>query len=199
MIDSNDPLTGEKVQASINEWESVLDIASQGTEDLLRWINGEITDEQIANGQYMQQWVQASQLGSAQYTPAVLSTKEIQSRLDSIDKSNAQPERAPGGRRRCPRPCSPRRPRRTSPRRWARRSTRSSRPRRSRTLGSQWEAQLVTPNMLQMAGPRSRRSRSRATPTTLNMASRLRGLDPRLQKWSRGVVSNAQITRTCAS
>ncbi len=90
MTDFNDPLTGEKVQASINEWESVLDIASQTTEDLIRWINGEISNDQIANGQYMQQWLQASQLGSAQYTPSVLSTKEIQSRLASIDRSSAR-------------------------------------------------------------------------------------------------------------
>src|SRR5262249_46382651 len=44
MVDADDPLTGEKVATSVNEWSHVLDIASQGTEDLLRWINGEITD-----------------------------------------------------------------------------------------------------------------------------------------------------------
>ena len=45
MVDANDPLTGEKVQTSVNEWGAVLDYAAQATEDLLRWINGEITDD----------------------------------------------------------------------------------------------------------------------------------------------------------
>ena len=69
MADFDDPLTGEKVQASINEWGAVLDIASQTTEDLIRWINGEIGNDQIANGQYMQQWVSGSKLGTGQYVP----------------------------------------------------------------------------------------------------------------------------------
>ncbi|MGH7280142.1 MAG: hypothetical protein ACRELY_01340, partial [Polyangiaceae bacterium] len=47
MVDANDPLTGEKVTTSVNEWASVLDYAAQGTEDLLRWINGEISDNQV--------------------------------------------------------------------------------------------------------------------------------------------------------
>ena len=85
MVDANDPLTGEKVQASINEWGAVLDIASQGTEDLLRWINGEISNEQIANGQYMQRLGHGEQARHGQYAPKVLSTQEIQSRLNSID------------------------------------------------------------------------------------------------------------------
>src|SRR6185312_6324244 len=77
MADFNDPLTGEKIQGSINEWEAVLDTASQGTEDLIRWIDGEIDNTQIENGQYMQQWLQASSLGAAAHSPSVLSSQEI--------------------------------------------------------------------------------------------------------------------------
>jgi hypothetical protein len=83
MVDGNDPLTGEKVQTSVNEWAAVLDIASQGTEDLLRWINGEITDAQITNGDYMRDWVSASKLGTGSYQAKTLSTQEIKDRLSS--------------------------------------------------------------------------------------------------------------------
>jgi hypothetical protein len=191
MTDFNDPLTGEKVQASINEWESVLDTASQATEDLIRWINGEISNQQIADGQYMQQWLQASQLGSLQYTPSVLSTQEIQSRLASIDRSNARLNGLSAGSTLPP---------------WvtalsAAQNLASAlgpsldakfQAATQSTLGSPWEAQLVTPNMLQMAGLDPTQPFA-GDPTTLTMASRLRGLDSRLQKWSNGVMNNAQI------
>ena len=63
------------------------------------------------------------------------------------------------------------------------------------TLGSPWEAQLVTPNMLQMAGLNPTQPFA-GDPTTLNMASRLRGLSSRLQKWSHGVMNSAQIYKS---
>ena len=100
----------------------------------------------------MQQWLQADQLGSAQYTPSVLSTKEIQSRLASIDKT--QRERSTGS------------PAGSTLPSWVLRTTAAQNLSSSMgpsldskfqaavqtTLGSQWESQLVTPNMLQMAG-----------------------------------------------
>jgi hypothetical protein len=190
MTDFDDPLTGEKVQASINEWEAVLDIASQNVEDLLRWINGEINNSQIANGQYMQQWLQASSLGSAQYTPAVLSAKEIQSRLNSVDRSSAKLNGLTAGS--------------TLPT-WATQQTAAQNLSSSLgpaldanfqsatqlTLGSKWETQLITPNVLQMAGLNPTQPFA-GDATTLGLASPLRGLDPRLMKWSRGILTAAQ-------
>ncbi len=84
MVDADDPLTGEKVSTSVNEWGHVLDLASQGTEDLLRWINGEITDDQITSGAYLRDWVKATSVGTKQYTPKVLSKDDIQKRLKSL-------------------------------------------------------------------------------------------------------------------
>ena len=107
MVDANDPLTGEKISTSVNEWGHVLDIASQGTEDLLRWINGEITDHQIANGEYLRDWVEASKLGTSSYAARRRLARTRSSRSSrSIDtpiaKSNgltaggrASPEAAP--------------------------------------------------------------------------------------------------------
>jgi hypothetical protein len=191
MSDFDDPLTGEKVQASINEWAYVLDIASQNVEDLLRWINGEITSDQIASGQYMQQWLQASRLGAAQYAPTVLSPKEIQSRLNSIDSSSAKLNGLTSS---------------TLPRAITRQTAAQNlstslgpsldakfQATTQATLGTQWEARLLTPNMLQKAGLDPTRPFA-GDPTALSMASPLRGMNPRLMKWGRGVLDAAQVT-----
>jgi hypothetical protein len=191
MTDFDDPLTGEKVQGSINEWEWALNYASQSTEDLIRWINGEISNSQIANGQYMQQWLQASKLGSAQYTPSVLSPKEIQSRLASIDRSSAKLNGLSGPS--------------TLPA-WVTNQTAAQNLSASMgaaldsnyqsatqlTLGSKWEAQMVTPNRLQAAGLNPSQPFA-GDPTSLGLASPIRGLDPRLMKWSRNIQTTAEI------
>jgi hypothetical protein len=190
MSDFDDPLTGEKVQGSINEWEAVLDTASQSVEDLLRWINGEISNQQIADGQYMQQWLQGSQLGSSQYAPAVLSLKEIQSRLNSIDRSNAGFNGLGAS---------------TLPAYVAEATAAQNlssslgasldskfQAATQTTMGSTWEAQMVTANVLQMAGFNPQQPFA-GDPTTLSLASPLRGLDPRLTKWSDGVLLSAQL------
>jgi hypothetical protein len=85
MVDADDPLTGEKVATSVNEWGAVLDIASQTTEDLIRWINGEVSSAQIANGQYVDFWVKATNLDTQQFKGQILSAQEQQSRLNSIN------------------------------------------------------------------------------------------------------------------
>ena len=192
MADFNDPLTGEKVQASINEWGAVLDIAAQGTEDLIRWIDGEIDNQQIANGQYMQQWVAADKLGTARYTPAVLSSQEIQSRLNSLDKSISRlnglaPGQLAG----------------TAQVTAARNLSTTLGPSldaqfegtRQALIGTTWEAQLMTPNILQMAGLNPNQPFA-GDPTTAALASPLQGLDPRFRKWSKGVVAAGLAQKT---
>ncbi|MGH7280884.1 MAG: hypothetical protein ACRELY_05120, partial [Polyangiaceae bacterium] len=47
------------------------------TEDLLKWINGEISDDQITSGSYLRDWVNASKLGTAQYQPKTMSHDDI--------------------------------------------------------------------------------------------------------------------------
>ncbi len=193
MTDFDDPVTGEKVQASINEWAYVLDTASQSVEDLLRWINGEISNQQIANGQYMQQWVGASKLGLGQYVPGVLSSQEIQSRLGSIDRSAARLNGLPGGSRLPPEIAS----------KMAAQNLSSTlgpsmdaelESARQKLLGSEWEARLVTPNMLQMAGLNPNQPFA-GDPATLSMASPLRALNPTVRKWGKGVINSALLIK----
>jgi hypothetical protein len=184
MTDFNDPLTGEKVQASINEWGSVLDIATQNTEDLIRWIDGEISNSQIASGQYMQAWLAADQLSAGRYKPPVLTPEQASARIQSIDKSNARTNGITVGQ-----------PAGTALATSAQALATSLGPSldasfeatRGSLMGSQWEAQLITPNILQMAGfdPSTPFA---GDPTTAAMASPLQGLNPRLRAYTRGIV-----------
>jgi hypothetical protein len=180
MADFDDPLTGEKVQASINVWDYVTDIASQSVEDLLRWLDGEISNTQIANGTYMSQWVSGSQLSTAQYKPAVLSKKEVQSRLNSIDRSIAKLNGLPSGAL----------PPQVAATLAASNLAAALGPSldsqlegtRSSLLGTTWEAQLITPDVLQEAGFDPQQPFA-GDPTTLSLASPLRGLDHRVTQW----------------
>ncbi len=219
MTDFDDPLTGEKVQGSINEWGYVLDTATQTVEDLIRWINGEITNDQIANGQYLQQWVSASQLGLAPYSPAVLSQKEILSRLGSIDKTLANLNGLPAAGQTSA-SASPNQQRALGFVQML--GLRNTQPlpsviasqlaatnlaqalgpsmdaqlegTRQLMLGSQWEAQLVTPNVLQWAGLNPQQPFA-GDPATLAMASPLQGLNPKLKKWGTDLVTSGMIEK----
>lgn len=53
MVDGVDPLTGEKVQGSVNVWDSVTRSAAQGAVDVIRWMNGELDEEEIKSGAYI--------------------------------------------------------------------------------------------------------------------------------------------------
>ncbi len=217
MTDFDDPLTGEKVQGSINEWIAVLDIASQSVEDLLRWINGEITNQQIANGQYLSQWVAGSKLGLAEYTPSVLTTNEIQSRINSIDTSVAQlnglstPATAPahaiggGANAAALRVLAATAKGSTVPLPVLRQLAANNLSQtlgpsldtnleatRQQMLGTPWEADLVTPNVLQWGGFNPQQPLA-GDPTTLSLSSPLQGLDPKLRKWGSGIINNALI------
>jgi hypothetical protein len=189
MTDFNDPLTGEKVQASVNEWEWALDVATQANEDLIRWIDGEISNQQIANGQYLSQWVSGDKLSTARYSPKVLSTQEIQSRLNSIDRSSAALNGLPSGTRL---------PAVIAATQAAQALAQATGPSvdsqlegtRQSLLGTNWETQLLTPNILQMSGFNPQQPFA-GDPTTLADASPLRAQNPRLVKWSNNIITSA--------
>jgi hypothetical protein len=183
MVDADDPLTGEKISTSVNEWGHVLDIASQGTEDLLRWINGEINDDQIASGAYLKQWVEASKLGTKQYAPGTLSQDEIKSKLASADDTVAKGNGLTGADALLPKPL---RIQKAAANLAAFGPSLNSTYEgvRTKLIGTEFETKLVTPEMMQAAG---------YDPTTplagqdklINRASFLRGQNPGLGKWIR--------------
>jgi hypothetical protein len=217
MTDFNDPLTGEKVQASINEWSAVLDIAAQNAEDLIRWVDGEITNQQIANGQYMSQWVSGSKLGLAPFAPSVLTTKEIQSRINSIDTSMAQlnglsgglaaPSHLPSGRtnpalQQLAQQMGPNLPLPILRQVAAANLAQSLGPSmdsqleatRQQMIGTSWETQLITPDVAQWAGYNPQQPLAGAATITAQ-ASPLQGLNPKLRQWSKGIINSALILK----
>jgi hypothetical protein len=64
MTDSDDPLTGEKIAASINVWSHVADLWSQGIVDQLRYLNGELSTDDVTEGTYVKDWAVASEAAS---------------------------------------------------------------------------------------------------------------------------------------
>jgi len=61
MVDSNDPLTGEVVAASINVWTHVNDLWSTGVVDTARYIKGELTTQDVTEGTYVRDWAGAAE------------------------------------------------------------------------------------------------------------------------------------------
>lgn len=94
MSDSNDPTTGEHVAASINVWTHVNDLFSRGMIDTLRYIAGELKTEDVTDGKYVDQWVEAArQTKSAGMTP-LMGQDEIDKRVaavagTTVEKMNA--------------------------------------------------------------------------------------------------------------
>lgn len=80
MVDADDPLTGEKISASINVWTHVTDLAVQGLVDLVRYTNGELSTADITNATNVREWVSATKLGAASTGPT-LSEEEVHQRL----------------------------------------------------------------------------------------------------------------------
>ncbi len=62
MVDSIDPTSGETIMASVNCFSFVNDLWSQGVVDYVRYINGELTTQDITDGTNVQNWVQADNL-----------------------------------------------------------------------------------------------------------------------------------------
>lgn len=65
MVDAHDPLTGEKVSASINVWSHVTDLWSQGVVDTARYIKGELTTADVTEGTYIRDWAAAAEAASS--------------------------------------------------------------------------------------------------------------------------------------
>lgn len=80
MVDADDPLTGEKVAASINIWTHVTDIAAQSLVDIVRYMNGDLATRDITEGTYITNWAKATALGQAGAGPT-MSRAELDTRV----------------------------------------------------------------------------------------------------------------------
>ncbi|RYE75368.1 MAG: hypothetical protein EOO74_10130, partial [Myxococcales bacterium] len=91
MVDGVDPLTGEKVASSINEWITVLDGAAQGAMDTIRWLNGEISDEDVVSGKYLNEWLTATNKGLSMVAPATPSEQQIKEYMGAAASNTGLP------------------------------------------------------------------------------------------------------------
>lgn len=61
MVDATDSVTGETISASINVWSHVNDLWSQKVVDTLRFMKGELTAEEVTEGDYISDWALAAE------------------------------------------------------------------------------------------------------------------------------------------
>ena len=184
MVDGNDPLTGEKIQTSVNEWAAVLDFASQGTEDLLRWINGEITDQQIVDGSYMRDWVNASKLGTGSYQAKTLSTQEIKDRIAAADTTVSKLNGLTAADASSPRVLQ----HATASKHLSKVLGAGLDPQyegmRKAMIGTKFEADMIDSHFLQGAGM-DKNTPFAGNDAIMALASPLRGMNPALRSWTK--------------
>lgn len=90
MVDGVDPLSGAKVQASINVWDSVTKSAAQSAVDVIRWLNGELAEEDIKSGAYINQYALSGDLKEKNlYDFHTLSREQVEARVRGLDPSTA--------------------------------------------------------------------------------------------------------------
>lgn len=179
MVDAVDPLTGEKVAGSANEWTHVLDLAAQNFMDVLRWVNGEASDTEIANGDYLKDWIESSKLGTAEYQPKTLVAKEVTSRLESIAKPVGQIRPLPNNWQEII--ADPRATRQASEqlsRKFGPSLDGQFEAIRQSLIGSPLEAMLVDRDMVQAIGLDPSTTQVAGNDSLMAMASPLRGMNP---------------------
>lgn len=81
MVDAVDPLTGEKVSASINVWSHVTDLWSQGIIDLARYVKGELTTADVTEGTYIHEWARASEAATTGGLAGRLTKEQLDERI----------------------------------------------------------------------------------------------------------------------
>ena len=177
---SMDPLTGEAIGTTVTEWLYITDIQARYATDLIRWFNGELTDDQIVDGSYMKEWVQASQIGTKQFKPSTLSEKDIQDRIGSVDKQiNAANGLTPEDAK-LPVRLRDQKAARNLATTLGPSITRDIEGRRKALMGTKFETAAITPDMLSAAGlPKDLVVENNDLALR---ASPLRGLNPEVQR-----------------
>ncbi|MFO0675236.1 MAG: hypothetical protein U0169_01800, partial [Polyangiaceae bacterium] len=190
MVDADDPLTGEKISTSVNEWAHVLDLAVQGTMDVMRWANGEIKEDEIVDGRYMKDWLQASRQDTAQFRAPILDQKEIESRLASIDYSMQKLNGLTEQDKSLPAPLRELKAQRNLAKALGPSLDPQFEATRKSLIGTKWETMMITPELVQRAGM-DPRTPIAGNDALIEKASPLRGQNPGLRQWTRRMKDSA--------
>lgn len=177
--DSEDPLTGEKVSASINVWTYYNDLWSQGIVDQARYIRGELKTEDITDGTYVRDWASAAEAASKGGYHQV-SRAELDSRFEALTGAQG-PIPAELGDAALVEQIHQIKSELRAVKADAKAATTSQaiyEMRRQNARGTEFEAQLVTPAIQQLAGVDG----MPVTDGLLDHASPLRMLNPSIQR-----------------
>ncbi|MBI5537456.1 MAG: hypothetical protein HY898_32330 [Deltaproteobacteria bacterium] len=85
MMDAEDPLTGEKIAGSVNQWGAVLDRAASTLVDILGLINGTVDPDKYLQGKNVTDWIKANQPGGSAQRSKPMGAAEIASRKAALD------------------------------------------------------------------------------------------------------------------
>jgi hypothetical protein len=91
MTDAIDPITGESVSASINVWGHVNDLWSQKIVDVLRYMGGELSDEDVTEGQYISNWALAAERATTGGMSPKMTKEERDRRIIGLASDGAIP------------------------------------------------------------------------------------------------------------
>lgn len=200
--DSEDPLTGEKIAASINVWSHVADLWSQGVVDQVRYIKGELQTSDVTEGTYVRDWAKASE-AAAGFTGVRLSRAELERQARSIAGAKSG---SFGGSDAEKLEMKGQLPAEVLAKAKQLKGELSNvkasldgesvmRPiyaqRRAAAMGTQTEAELMTPAMQQLSGV----TELPLDGEVMNYASPLRGLNPSVQRELRMLKQNAMAER----
>jgi hypothetical protein len=192
--DAEDPLTGETVSASINVWAWVNDYYSQYYVDVMRYMAGELTTEQVTDGEYVRHWIRAAEAAEKSGALPQLSRAQIDRRVASFSGVNPADlprlESLPAGSQAMVQEAKSIK-RKLSGYRFDSQMLTTNRAeqeaRRQSAAGTTFEAELMTPMVQQATGT----SGMPLTHGVMNQASPLRGANPSFKRDLRQMWNNA--------
>lgn len=182
-VDAEDPLTGEKVAASINAWSAITDRWSQGVVDVSRYIGGELTDAEITDGKNIKDWSRASEAAAGGGALPKMTREEMRQKMSDVvgrDISDFENLSLPEGTR----PIEAARELKHQLKNVAAKvgAPSTNRPtyaaRRQAAAGTELEAALMTPMMQEYGGV----SGMPLSESVLDIASPLRGANPSVER-----------------
>jgi hypothetical protein len=185
-VNAEDPLTGEQVAGSVNQWSSTLDRAAGQLTDLVELLNGTTAPDAFIAGQDVSDWVRSMQREVATGGTSALSAQELASRMGAFDPHSLPTVGTPAAKK-------------VAGPRAARRAARIKELAATGTLGagnpaisqrmgqlrgSEIEAKMITPEIVQSVGlnpkdPLTSSAIERATPFARNAPLFRRALDRR--------------------
>src|SRR5258706_1700580 len=88
LADAIDPLTGEVVAASVNIWNAVTDVRTQLAVDQMRWYLGEISNDDVSSGRYLNDYLAASTRTPTPHmvSAPLLDDAQVEGRIAAIDR-----------------------------------------------------------------------------------------------------------------